>query len=80
MKVVVQIALICTLVTLSSTLKCQVCEGGPSPGVCQDPDDKGISKECQSWETACFFTKTGTLRNFSYMYFYKIDDAIFPFF
>ena len=63
MKVVVQIALICTLVTLSSTLKCQVCEGGPSPGVCQDPDDKGISKECQSWETACFFTKTGTLRN-----------------
>merc|ERR1712141_978024 len=40
------------------TLKCQVCEGGPSPGVCQDPDDKGISKECQSWETACFFTKT----------------------
>ena len=60
MKVVLQIALICALIFLSSSLKCQVCEGGPSPGVCQDPDDKGVSKECQSWETACFFTKTGT--------------------
>lgn len=58
MKILLQIILLSTLLGLSLTLKCQVCEDGPAPGVCQDPEDEGVSKECQSWETACFFTKT----------------------